>query len=895
MLPLAVSAMTIAGSVVGPGGRGSSSSHSSDLWLSGVDTVIYPHDAYKLNRTGNFEDSVDDSLVTAMMKGLNFEEDTMPLISARDTLFAPDSLKDTDPFRYKYYVALIDSATHAFVHDSLDASVKQFREMLDSLRARADSVDLFRLDSIYCADSAARARAAFLAWYSSLSKEEKKKYDFEQKMLSKRAYFDSLHRVKEDQAALRDSTIKATPRILETFVFPDSMFYKRIICWNVDQEFQDIRTFEKDTSFNYYINDLPFKRKDAGASWLGISGSAVQTYDYFKRKSHSKLDFMTPYESWSFSPEDLPMYNTKTPYTELAYWGTLFSGQTKESDNLHLFTSQNILPELNMTLFYDRWGGNGMLKREKTVNKVAVAAFNYTGKKYLMHAGIIHNRVTREENGGISDLRFVRDTVVDSREIPTYLSSAEVENKSNIIYLDQQWRIPFNFIEKIKARRDSTYTFNPDSLNRDLTTAFIGHSSEFAMYGRRYKDQISTDEEKAYFNNVANFGVWQTDESFKVNSLENKFFIKLQPWSDQAVVSRIKVGIGDRLRFYHIPGATMSEEEKTTTNSLYLYGGAEGQYKQYFSWNAKADFNLAGYNAADFGVAANAVFNFYPFRKAKQSPLALKAHFETSLRGPDFLQTHFRSNHYLWDKTFSKTSTTRIEGRLDIPYWKMDASVGYALIGNSIFYDSLSVIRQCPDVVNVLSASLRKEFVIAKFLHLDHRLLFQLSSNQEVLPLPKLTANLRYFVEFVAARERETREKVLTMQIGANAWCNTPWYSPGWNPSLGVFYNQRKFQYTNGPVIDVFINMQWKKACIFLKVENVGQGWPLQKSDYFSTHGFINTQRSFKIGIFWPFYIQPGTHKEHSSKPGSSSGITGGGGGLGGALGSLKSGLQSGR
>ena len=35
--------------------------------------------------------------------------DTTPALSARDTIFPPDSLKETDPFRYKYYVALIDS------------------------------------------------------------------------------------------------------------------------------------------------------------------------------------------------------------------------------------------------------------------------------------------------------------------------------------------------------------------------------------------------------------------------------------------------------------------------------------------------------------------------------------------------------------------------------------------------------------------------------------------------------------------------------------------------------------------------------------------------------------------------------------------------------------------
>ena len=34
--------------------------------------------------------------------------DTTPHLTARDTIFPPDSLRDIDPFRYKYYVAILD-------------------------------------------------------------------------------------------------------------------------------------------------------------------------------------------------------------------------------------------------------------------------------------------------------------------------------------------------------------------------------------------------------------------------------------------------------------------------------------------------------------------------------------------------------------------------------------------------------------------------------------------------------------------------------------------------------------------------------------------------------------------------------------------------------------------
>ena len=57
---------------------------------------------------------------------------------------------------------------------------------------------------------------------------------------------------------------------------------------------------------------------------------------------------------------------------------------------------------------------------------------------------------------------------------------------------------------------------------------------------------------------------------------------------------------------------------------------------------------------------------------------------------------------------------------------------------------------------------------------------------------------------------------------------------------------------------DAFINMQWKRATIFVKLENAGQGWPMKKNDYFSADRYIVTQRMIKLGVFWPFYTQPG-------------------------------------
>ena len=826
------------------------------------DTIIYPKDGYKLHRKGDFDvldlkDSLsgpDDSLL--------METDTLPRLSARDTIKVPDSLKFTDPFRYKYYVALVDSLTHVQVRDSLKNSEKQHWSDLDTLLARADSCDWRRIDSIYAADSTTRARIAFLAWYNSLDRDARKKYDAEQKMKMKMAQMDSIKAVKEERQSIRDSITENTPRILETFALPDSMLYKRIITWTTDPDFHKMEVEVPDTSYNKYFYDYPFQRKDVNSTWLGMAGSPVQPYNYFNRGKGDPADFITPNEPWTFSMSNLDWYNTKTPYTELAYWGTLIGKKAKESDNIHIFTTQNILPELNFRLSFDRWGGSGMLDREETANKTAVAAVNYLGKRYKMHLGYIHNKVSRQENGGIVDDMWVRDTTIDTREIPINLMNANSEIKKNSVFLEQQLRIPFTFINDIRSRKDSTFKAESE----DLTTAFIGHTTEFSSYVRNYADESGDPTSSAFYNDVFNYGTTASADSQRVSVFHNKVFLRLQPWSSEGIISKLDVGIGDYLRNYYAPsGEDPKSGSSVVQNTAYLYAGAEGQFKEYFAWDAKADYAFAGNDFSDFGIQANAALKFYPFRRERHSPLSVGAHFETSLRAPTYYQQHTLSNHYMWDNDFSKQSVTRIEGNIGIPHWKMSASVGYALLANTVYYDSLSIARQNSAAVSILSASLRKDFVIADFLHLDNQVLFQLSSNQDVIPLPKLALNLKYFIQFVAAKDRATKtQNVLVMQIGANAFYNTQWMAPAWNPNLGVFYNQNSFLYENGPRLDAFVNMQWKRACIFLKFENIGGGWPMNHPDYFTASHYINTVNTFKIGIFWPFYTQPGKSGGHS-------------------------------
>ena len=145
-----------------------------------------------------------------------------------------------------------------------------------------------------------------------------------------------------------------------------------------------------------------------------------------------------------------------------------------------------------------------------------------------------------------------------------------------------------------------------------------------------------------------------------------------------------------------------------------------------------------------------------------------------------------------------------------------------------------------------MSAYLQKNFKLG-VLHLDNKVLFQLSSDQETLPLPTLSVNLRYYLGFTVVKD------AMDAQLGAEITFNSEYYAPAYNPALGIFQVQNKEKY-GAPYVDIFANFQWKKVTLFLKGVNIINA--LEPSNYFSAYHYIKPKFAFKVGIYWPFVIR---------------------------------------
>ena len=885
----------------------------------------------------------------------------------------------------------------------------------DSLSVPDSSVvsdSLLLTDSLAAADSLTESDSTAADSVRVLTKREQKRMAKDSVRKVKDAYkdsvamvkqhmADSIHHIKDSIRSVKDSIRWSKPRVLETIFLPDSLYYDRIISWTTGTRVNEYRHADMDTTFNDWYTEYPFYKEDIDAVYLGTVGSAVQNVNFFKRREFDIFKAYAPYITYSHTPENMPFFNTKSPYTELAYWGTIFAFKDKEETNVRFMHTQNITPEWNLAVLFQGWKAAGILEKEATANNSLEITTNYLGKRYVMNAGFIHHNINREENGGIQDSYMVRDTTVDAKTIAVNLQNARNKLSRNTFFINHSYDILLESdltrmrkvmdkdsvftatvdslikvrkeayersvdaaVAAVKAKAeaearaadslaalaDSTAAMQMDSLGTALDSAgmsldsagvmidsagsvldtvvtadsllsapgtdslssvskyaspedsiaavradsiatavadsllrasimdtlrpptedeiiasladsllfgqagnsprlTVGHIGEVSRFYRFYTDEITDEVGRNFYNNMFYINPTSSADSMRMFTVENKLFFKLQPWKRDAIVSEVSGGVGYQWNSIYAfrPDMFLTGNSNINQHNMYLYAGASGGYKKYLNWGATAQYSFLGYYQNDFNVDAHVGVSFYPF-KDKSEPITLNGRFSTSLKEPDWFSQHYYSNHYVWDNDFGKTSTTKVEASLDIPKWDMEAYFGYALVNNYLYNDTLGIARQNTGLINVMSAYLRKDFKIWWF-HLDNQILFQYSSDESTLPLPMFTFHLRYYIEMEAVKN------VLTVQLGADARMNTPYYVPAYNPALGTFQLQTREQVGYNPYIDIFLNLQWKRVNIFLKVINVGEGWPTGASS-FSAYHYVRPSLGFKFGIHWPFYIE---------------------------------------
>ena len=661
--------------------------------------------------------------------------------------------------------------------------------------------------------------------------------------------FDTREQGEEGEEQRDTTRVRRDRKPLESYYFNDSIRALPNFMWTVDRDMNDVEIMPLDTTLSNWRIDHPYQLKGVGDMTLGGLGQSTLPFNYFDRPASSDFTFAQSYDSYTYRMDNVPFYNSKTPYLNFTY---LESGQKRyREEHFEVTTAHNISPSTGFNVSYKARGTQGLYDWQRTSNHNLSVAFSHTGKRYSVHAAYVNNRIKQRENGGAVGIWAVADTTYEHPSgVPMKLAEAEAHNsyRNNSFFIKQAIAIPLQPV--------TDYDFSL----ADLTAVYFGHIFEYNEWNKLYTDKYaeftndrgSMDENGEFIPTTdVYYKNWyispdESRDSIRERVISNRFFVEAQPWDRDGAVGRLGGGVGidmyaySQFAFDDYVGGHQGKVKKT---AWYAYGAVSGKVKKVADWGANVKYYPSGYRSGDFDLNAHIALT----ARLRGRPVTLSGRFSQTRRSPSYWEENLFSNHYVWFNSFKQEDETRFELSLDIPDLAFEVGFWQGLVDNKIYYDAQSQVRQSGDAISLTSLYARKDFRLGGF-HFDHRVLLQWSTNQEVIPVPLGSAYLSYYYEFWVEKK-----KVLRMQIGVDGRFNTKYYAPSYNPALGTFYNQRDYELGEYPYLDVFVTAKWKRMRIFLKYQHANYDL-FGNGQYFTVAGYPQNPAMFKFGISWGFY-----------------------------------------
>lgn len=630
--------------------------------------------------------------------------------------------------------------------------------------------------------------------------------------------------------------------------------------WTIDERLGTVFNVPVDTLQYMFQNSNDTGGETGHYNYLGNLGSPRLSRIFFEREDNNQFIFTDPYDFTVRKPKDIIYTNTKSPFTNLTYYKQ-GDGRYGE-ERFKSYFAVNANKRLGVGFFIDYTYGRGKYSNQSTALFNGGLFASYRGNHYDMHMNFVNENLKVAENGGITDDRYITNPIdmaegkkqYSTSEIPTNLSEIWNKNTGYHGFLTHRYNLGFY--------RDNTNPNDTTDTKEFVPVTSFVHTLKLDFSKRKY---ISYDAEQnqAYFNN--NYLQNDSTDHTDYVSVKNTLGISLREGFNKWAKAGLTAFVSHEYRKFTLTDTTATPNERIYTpyveNTISVGGQLLKEQGKMLHYNVIGEIAVLGEDAGQFTLEGNGDLNFRLFNDT----VRFMANAYIKNLNPTFYYRHFHSKHYWWDnEDLSKIMRTRIEGKLAIDRWKTELRVGVENIKNYTYFDNTSVkytneqdaisykndlkVSQFGGNIQVLSAMLRQDFKLG-ILHLDNEVIYQKSSNEDILPLPELSLYHNLYLRFGLAK------RVLSIDMGADVRYFTSYYAPDYSPAMGQFYLQNKetrVKIGNYPLVNAYINMHLKRTRIFLQMYNLVQG--STGNSYFLAPHYPLNPRILKVGISWNFF-----------------------------------------
>jgi hypothetical protein len=614
--------------------------------------------------------------------------------------------------------------------------------------------------------------------------------------------------------------------------------------WKLLQPLGLRESVDLDTLYTNY--SLRFVPQTISPAYATTGNYCAEGYNmiYFDRQGISDFMFRDPVSHWLPDESKMRFYNTRIPTTILGY--SFGGGKENNQDNFSIDFSANANKRTQVGFILDYPYSKGMYANQAAKNFTWGASVSYIGERFEVQTYGYHYALSVQDNGGITDDLYITDPAevqggqnsVEAKQIPTNLNAAQNNVNGGEFYFNGRYKMGFYQEEQV----------NDTTVNRTLVpVTSIIWTMKYRTGNHEFKN-YNAQENMSFWDNTY-FDPSQTEDTQKFWSFRNTLGLSLLEGFNKYAKAGLAVYATYEMRHYAMD--TVLPETDTTDSGLaanpypdvltsekqnLLWVGAQltKQQGRIINYDVTGELGVIGEAAGEIKVDGGITTRIPLFGDTVNVRANGKF---TNLSAPWFMK-HFLSNHFIWENDFSKTRTFRVGGEIHIPWTWTSLSAGVENVQNALYFDGNSLAQQNDGSVQVFSATLNQNLHAGCF-HWENRITYQTSSNDNVIPLPKLAIYSNMYVTF--------RIATLRMQLGIDCNYFTRYKPVDYQPATMQFTNSDGKWIGNYPFMNFYINCRLSKTRFFLMMSHVNQG--LTGDNYFSMPHYPMNPRRFQLGL----------------------------------------------
>lgn len=576
---------------------------------------------------------------------------------------------------------------------------------------------------------------------------------------------------------------------------------------------------------------------------------------------------------FAYQPSPAPVYrkllhtnrffSAQTPYTSLSYGSSL-----NKDYQIGVIHTQNITPRWNVGFLYDLVSRDGMYTNSEVTNHILDVTTNYysADARYQLQASLGYNRMRQQENGGV-----LNDTTCwgYSRRtgVPVNMYAAQNQWRDIEVNVHQSLNTVRQFVEVrplVKTVFDTTYVEvdsvtkriieeNDSIVGYDTLTPAAPHTYNTGVFAldlsfARHRRIFTDGQANAWFYSLTALDTTFCFDSTALYNVSAELY-----WTNDSYMSHrwknplvLTFGVRPEYSRLRFADSTLKVDETALASfarmtlhigSLRINADAEevssrrrnGDYRVRASLNIptgeKSSLHLSALSEAVspdlFYYRNEGLFQWSvdDYRKVKRQQAAVD--FQRAL--PDSLGGFLRGFH-------ARASAT--------------------LTGDNVWVDNTMRPFQSNGSAMLLQASATAHLRFGWF-NMRVNEIVQHSSDDDIIRVPLLASRGSVYADV------KVFKGVLHLQTGFDLRHHTRFLADGWNPIISAFYRQDDVEVGNYLVADFWINLQIKRASIYLKASHFNA--PLEElmgftPSYFSLPHYPLEDFGLYWGVTWKFF-----------------------------------------